>query len=190
MAFSLRAHVRHASYIAAVAFLPLLAGCSDGPTESSVAGQDPHVTASVNGSPWEANYEVPLVIGDVYPARDRAEVVGLEISPSFAGRQVTLTIEDFDGPGTYALGARSTGGSWGWYVTSPDVRAEGAVRMTTDRHYETGASGGTVIVTSYDASTGRIAGTFSFTAANVDDANDVVTVANGSFKGRLYIDRR
>jgi hypothetical protein len=168
------------SGILASGLVLLGAACSKDATDPGAATATPHVTASVAGTDWKANYLVEVAIGDLYGSENRVEVVGLEISPSYAGRQISLRLSNFTGVGTYALGPQSSG-TWGFYVTSSDVRTHtDEVTYTTQR-----TDAGTVTVTSFDATSGHIAGTFTVEVASDNDPTSSIRIANGSFDGHL-----
>lgn len=172
---------RSARATLAAAALALVAAC-DGSTDPD---SDAHVTAAIDGSGWRANYQVNQAVGDISPAGDRVEIVGLEIT-GVAGRQITIGIGNFAGVGTYAIGTTASG-RWALYLQSPDVFADPEVRAEQDvLYFSSRADAGTIAVTSWDAATGRIAGTFSFEATVGGQAQSTaVRVTNGSFAGRL-----
>lgn len=180
--------LRGARRAAVLGMLALVAACSrERGTEPLTIVPNAHVTATVAGEAFAANYQVGLAVGDVFPSLERLEIVGLELAPTFAGRQVTIVVNGFDGPGTYTIGDPMNGqGTFAFWVTSPDVRAAPSVREETDLFYETTAEvGGSITVTSYDDEEGIMAGTFAFSAVNQDDEADVVSVTGGAFMGRV-----
>ena len=169
------------SVILASGFLLLGVACSDDTTSPVV--NVPHVTASVDGVDFSSNYVVNVAIGDLDYNTHRIEIDGLDIAASYAGRQVTFHLDNFTGPGTYSLGVHDSG-TWGFYVTSGDVRTHvQEVIYDTQR-----ANAGTVTVTSFDSATNTIAGTFSLEVAPREEpTGTTVQITNGSFSGHLAI---
>jgi len=185
MSLSLVSSVRTGLRRLALLALVLGTACSDttGVQPETVV---PHVTANIGGSAWAANYLVSLAVGDLYEAEKRVDIVGLEIAPNHAGRQITLNLLNFAGPGTYSLGAVDTNGSSAYYISSPDVRASPAVRSQQDAIYTSRRAGaGTVTITSYSPASGEIAGSFSVEVVRSGDATAVIQITNGRFAGRI-----
>lgn len=99
--------------------------------------------------------------------------------------QVSFTFSNsITGPGTYELFSSGPGNNGGEYIVTT---GSNTVRYGTYL-YQTGpttgyAGRGNFIVTSFDATSRRMSGTFSYSAINTDDPNNVLTtdITNGSF---------
>jgi hypothetical protein len=167
--------------------LAVLGGCAgDSVTSTDTTNRSPEVLATIDGSPFKANFQVNLAIGDWYPNESRMEINALELASNNSGRQLSIYIQAFSGPGTYTIGAAGGGGSMAYLIVSPNVAAAPAVRESQDVVYRSQrANAGTITVTSYDASRRWIEGTFSIEAARLNDPTKVVTISGGSFAGRV-----
>ena len=166
----------------------LLGGCSSDSATLPDFGQakTPQVLATIDATPFAANYQVDLAIGDWYPNEKRMEINALELKSDNSGRQLSFYMNAFTGPGTYVIGTASAGGSSAYLIVSPNVLASIEVRQAQDVVYVTQrANSGTVTVTSYDATRRWIEGTFTIEAARLDDPTKVVTITSGSFAGRV-----
>jgi hypothetical protein len=147
-------------------------------------------TATVDGAPWTANANVGLgtAIGQVSASGQEVLVLGADISNATQARQITLRLNAFNGVGTYALGTGATGAA---ERTGPSYAFLTLFVPTQQRpvaEYETatGANAGTATVTSWDAATRRIAGTFSFTG-QASTPDSLVRITAGQFEGRLSV---
>lgn len=144
-------------------------------------------TASVDGATFAANYYVQSWVGEI--AGDRVAVVGLEVGSTYEGRQVTVIISGFTGPGTYVIDAESETGTWAFFVDSPDLRASASVRAQQDDFFATQkAEAGSITVASWDPASMRMVGTFSFEAVldGTADPQETVLITDGSFSGFVH----
>ena len=143
-------------------------------------------TASIDGATFTANYYVQSWVGEIL--QDRVAVVGLEVGDTYAGRQVTVIIDGFTGPGTYVIDAESDTTTWAFFVDSPDLRASAAVRAQQDDFFATQrVEAGSITVASYDPTTMRMVGSFSFEAVlDGADPEETVLVTDGSFSGFVH----
>lgn len=156
-----------------------LAACgSDSPVEPA---QSPFVSATVNGAPWRANFQVELAVADLMNQGRVLEVVGLQLNGDGSTQQVAAQITDYRGPGTYSLGDPATASGFGYYVTRAS-QAAASVSYATD-----GQNTGSITISALDMQTRRVSGTFSFRARQVDAAA-TVTIDSGKFAGRVVIE--
>jgi hypothetical protein len=145
------------------------------------------LTATINGTPWRANAPVGYGsdVGQTSPTGAQVLVVGGEVSNTGGpARLILLRLNDFTGPGTYALGTRAAN-----QLTGPSFAVlQLSVGPQPIAAYETvsGPTAGTVTVTTWDAQTRRIAGTFAF-SARASTPDSVVSIADGQFEGRLGV---
>jgi len=146
-------------------------------------------TATVDGAPWVANADLGLgaAIGQILDAAGQQVVVaGADVANNTQARRIVLRLNAFNGVGTYTLGTAGTGTD---ERTGPSY-ANLAVFVRTQQAplaaYATvsGANAGTATVTSWDATTRRIAGTFSFTG-RASTPDSLARITAGQFEGRL-----
>ena len=124
---------------------------------------------------WQASVNGVQKTGSFYScyydiSADKGIVISLHEGAGSNGNYVQLTLEG-DGtndlsPGTYTLGSGLGDGGW--------------VSGFTNYASNNGGSG-TLVITQFNLSTNKMSGTFSFTAKNLSNSSDVVTVTNGSF---------
>lgn len=154
----------------------VLAGC--GEADPTSLQTDAAMSASLNGAPWEANYQIQLAVADYYPAKEDLEITGLQVEyPDSSTEQITVVIRDFSGPGVYSIaGADSPAGAY--YVARERPEASSIRYESTEDHT------GSIIVESMNADTRWVTGTFEFGAAG---ESGTVEVKNGSFRGRYVI---
>lgn len=146
--------------------------------------------ATVDGLPWQRNANVGLgsAVAVLSPSLRQARIVAGEIATDGSrARIIGLRLNDFTGPGTYALGLAGIGSA---ELTGPSYAFLDVVLPSgqTLASYETGtgANVGTVTVTEWDAAARRIAGTFAFTA-QAGTADSVVRVTAGQFAGQTVV---
>lgn len=125
------------------------------------------MTASINGQAFSATQSATAAAASSN-AVSLYTITGTQLSGTTA-RTILVTLFNIAAPGTYPLGVNSTNfGGIGSYV-------EGSASWTTPLN----GAAGTVIVTSLTGS--RIAGTFTFNAADVLDPSSTRSVTNGAF---------
>ena len=186
MSVASRLTFRTAAGAVAFALVAALGCASDTPTSTVQTFNKPQASATIDGSPWAANYQIDLAVADWYPADKRMEINALEVHPDQSGRQLSIVLRQFTGPGTYELGPQGATvpplGSSAYYIASPDVSG----RLDSSMVYVTArANAGTVTIAAYDAGTGWISGTFTLDVARTDDQSKVIRITNGSFDGRV-----
>lgn len=89
-------------------------------------------------------------------------------------QSINLYLWEFDGEGTYPVGGEKNA-SCQWLTVNPNATYDCNETLAKD-----GVTTGTIVVTK--ASETSIEGTFEFTAVNVGDQEDKVTVTDGEFK--------
>lgn len=143
--------------LCSAALVLLLAACAgDGPTQPQVEGR---MTGTLDGAPWTGGawavlYKGSLSVGSM---RDRAE------------HHVTLEVP-FTGPGRYTVEA----GKGRYYETV------GLDVLT----YQAPVTTGTLVVDTYDATSGEITGTFELAASGPRGAT---SFQNGEFEARVFV---
>lgn len=157
----------------------LIAACgSDGPMEPD---RSPFVAATVNGSPWRANFQADLAVADLMQQGRVLEVVGLQVNADESTQQISVQIIDYQGPGTYPLGSRANAAGFGYYVTRANRTAESISYFTNAQHT------GTITIATVDTQRRRVSGTFRF-RAQLQEGETVVTVSPGEFQERYVIE--
>lgn len=158
---------------ALAAAIVLVAACDGEPTGLE---EDAAMSASINGTEWAANFQIQLAVGDYYPARDELQITGLKVYPDSSTQQITVIINDYSGPGTYAIGGEGSPGG-AFYVERASPADNSVFYHSGDDHT------GSVIIASMDAENRWVTGSFHFRAAR---DNGEVNVTDGSFRG-LYV---
>jgi hypothetical protein len=178
MTVAAKLHLLGARGAAALALVAVL-GCGGDSTAPERNGQ---ASATIDGTAWNANFQNDIAVADDYPEDQRMEINVLEVRPDQSGRQISLVLKPFTGPGTYVLGPHTVPGSSGYYVATPNVTAhtDSSSLFVSNR-----ANAGTVTVTKYDASGRWISGSFSLDVVQSNDPSKVVHITNGSFDGRV-----
>lgn len=163
--------------VAAVLGLVGLASCN---METTAPPFDPDAffTATAGEQEFAANYQVQRLVGEL--RQDTLVLTALDIAADNSAQQLTVIIDGFDGPGSYAIGAEDGGGSWAYYAESPNINVQGGEEFYLTRM----AEAGTVTVTSWNAGENRIVGTFTFTAVLEDsEPEEPIAITNGKFSG-------
>lgn len=144
-------------FLRSAALVLLLAACAgDSPTEPQAEGR---MTGTLNGAPWTGGawaslYKGSLSVGSM---RSRAE------------QHVVMEVP-FTGPGRYTVQP----GKGRYYETV------GLDVMT----YQAAATGGTLVVDTYDPASGEITGTLELTA---NGERGPVSFQNGDFEARVFV---
>lgn len=108
-------------------------------------------------------------------------MVGNQYSSSNPRPGVRITLDNLTGPGTYALLPNGDNQAAAW---------EGGASGKTYSSYNMPASStpvGQVVVSSYDASTRRLKGTFSFSGRSTGAGATTQQISNGSFDVRVLL---
>lgn len=144
-----------------------LFGCSnDNNTPAPANPSSGTMSAKIDGSAWSAALAVQAT-----KTNGVFQVSGSDNS----GKQMNVTIMNYNGPGTYALGGPATSGN--------GSNGRWTAGLSSDQTYNTmvGQGEGTCEITT--ESGGTVEGNFSFTAKNTDNAQ--VSVTEGTFKASL-----
>lgn len=142
----------------------ILSGCSDDDDTTNPATETTTFKAVIDGSDWEATSHNTMVSGGLF---------GLYGNDN-AGRQVIISTDAITRTGSY------TSGSLSYSLTHSDGSTSRWTAMLSDSTINN------FTVTSYDAATKKISGTFRFSGAKVFGASsepDTVKVTNGTFSG-------
>ena len=158
-------------------FMALFLAACENDDESSDGGDDPaatgeeFVTAKIDGVDYAAAQEPAVIVGATVEGGVFAVQGGTN-----EGETIRITINGYDGPGTYVTGDEVTNGSSLMYVTLTPVATwmNGGVTALVD-----GVGTGTIEVTS-DAD-GVVEGTFSFKGYNAEDMT-IKEFTEGKFK--------
>ncbi|HEV7991239.1 MAG TPA: DUF6252 family protein [Gemmatimonadaceae bacterium] len=175
-----------AAVAAALALITALGCASDTPTSTVTTRNPAQASATIDGTPWAANFQINLAVADWYPADQRMEINALELHPDSSGRQLSIVLKPFTGPGTYVLGPHNATASplasSAYFIASPNVtyKVDSSMVFASARQ-----NAGTVTVTDYDASARWISGTFTLEAAQTNDQSKVIHITNGTFDGRI-----
>ena len=146
----------------------LLTACSkkdDNPTESESNPAGGKMTAKINGTDWSAKTSV---VG-VY-TNNILTVTGQNNPGGTSSEQMQIVITNITKTGEYTLSIFGNTGRFTVATSPTDI----TTYLTMDQ------VAGTVNVTSLDSKGAK--GTFSFTAKNSNDQNDVKEITNGSFE--------
>ncbi len=122
--------------------------------------------AKIDGSSWKAALAVQAV-----KSGGTFQVTGSDNS----GKQLNVTIMNYNGPGNYTLGGPATSGN--------GSNGRWTAGLSSDQTYSTmvGQGEGTCNISKEEG--GKVEGTFSFTAKNTEGKQ--VTVTDGSFSAKL-----
>jgi hypothetical protein len=182
MGLAVKLHLFGARGAAALALAAVL-GCGGDSSTVPEQFRGAQATATIDGVPWKANFQVELGVADDYPQDQRMEINVLEVNSDQSGRQISLVLKPFTGAGTYVLGPYTAlTASAGYYIAAPNVTAK------VDSNWvfiSNRANAGTVTVTNYNAAGQWISGTFSLDVAQTNNPSKVVHITNGSFDGRV-----
>ena len=114
--------------------------------------------------------------GTTYAATTLSDSLGAITATAQTGGRadiLLLNLPGLNGVGTYRLESQSTNGQY--------VISNGGVPAASYSIAVTGGLNGTVTVTSYDAATQTMTGTFGFVATNRVYTYSTITVSNGRF---------
>jgi len=158
--------------LAVTSCLLLFTACHDSPS------------APAETKPFQARVNSQLFVADITDfstshAGSSLLISGVRTSVSGGGRQVSVQVNNWAGPGTYPL-AEPASGAFGFIIdfdASPQVSGSW---LTTSQ------ATGTLTVMSFDQTARQVRGTFSFEAR--DSTGNVQTVTQGSFTGNYLID--
>lgn len=162
----------------ALIFMALLVTACDNDDDSTDGGDDPDgatgtefVTAKIDGADYAAAQDPAVIVGATIDGGVFAVQGGTN-----DGETIRITINNYDGPGTYITGDVVTNGNMLAYVTLTPLATwmNGGVTALVD-----GVGTGTIEVTS-DAD-GVVEGTFSFKGYNGEDMT-TKTITEGQFK--------
>ena len=156
--------------LVAAGLVTVRAACSDGPTGSN----DLPFQAQIDGQAFVAtntDFSVSNGGGRLLISGIRAVGTGQ--------RQVSVQLDNWNGPGTYALGAPASGALG--FVTDRDASDNLLGNWET-----TAAAPGQVVVTSFDATGHTIKGTFSFEVRS--NTGQTLSVTQGRFMGSYFVD--
>lgn len=148
-----------------------VAACEDA-SEPGEIRDDPAMSAYVDGTLWEGNYQIERFIGEYTTAEGELEITGLQRESQTSTRQITLVIDEFAGVGTYTIGGGEAPA--GAYYVHTD---QGVTQFYGSGPEHTGS----VSVDTMDTENRWITGTFHFNA--VGDSGEV-EVTEGRFRGR------
>ena len=107
-------------------------------------------------------------------------ITGIRPTGSGTYRQVSVQLENWDGPGTYVLSAPDTNGAFGYVSDHKDDFTTLGSWMTT------AAAPGQVVVSEFYPAVRTIKGTFRFVARS--DSGQSLSVTEGRFSGTYFID--
>lgn len=174
----------------AVLTLGVAAACETEGTTSPLAATN-RMEATVDGVAWTANLDVGLGRSIGVFAGGAQQQVELRAGNTSStptgnlGRVLLLRIQNFQGPGTYVFGTPDAGPTAGpsfavllLYVPTRQAPIAEYATVTAP------AGSGTVVVTAWDSTTRRIAGTFAFRGV-AGTPDSVTVVSGGSFDGAL-----
>jgi hypothetical protein len=162
----------HAQILVVLTVIFLIAGCKDSLTPQLAPEGLPLVTAKINGVRWESA-DIPGVPASSYNrAVGTLHVAGNRYGPPRVGQWLAITIMDFRGDSTYALGAVNLG----------IYSIRGSAWYQTDSNHT-----GNVTVTRFDTTSRTVSGTFSFTARDVY-GTEVVIASEGRFDTAFSIE--
>lgn len=153
-------------------FLPLIlcsilfTACKDDDSPEDQDPADGTLTCNVDGQAWEGS----LVAQALYTT-DNRKTLTLTGQQAGDNSQVQVIVTPFDGVGTYTA-------TLGDFTATIGARYTGS-NPVTDTYTSSAGQGSVMVeVTSFEA-TGRVKGTFSFTAKNTSSQD--ISVTNGVF---------
>ena len=149
----------------------VLAACHDTPSEPA----DTPFQARINSQPFVATF----TDFSISNAGNRLLISGVRTAAGGGGRQVSVQLESWHGPGSYALGDPS-GGALGFILDLDTAHVSAGTWATTSQ------ATGLVTVTSLDQAGRQIRGTFYFQAQ--DSTGGLLTVSDGTFSGHYFVD--
>jgi len=149
----------------------VFAACHDTPSQPT---DTPPFQARINSQPFVAD----ITDFSISNAGSRLVITGVRTTPGGGGRQVSVQLENWNGPGTYQLGDPA-GGALGFILDRDATQMVGSWLTTSQ-------ATGQLTVSSVDQTGRRVVGTFSFEAR--DSLGNALTVSEGSFAGHYFVD--
>ena len=150
------------------AILLTITSCSKSNNSSSSSG----ISGTVNGSAWANSYPT---VGIFYSAAGELDVLGAQMK----GGDTTAIGVDIFTPFTLNSAVSLAGSNW--TLSYIDAKTQ----MTYDAG--TGASHGTITVTSYDSTGHKVGGTFAGTLYNTNGTSDSVVIGSGKFNSSFQV---
>lgn len=166
----------------ALSIIALLSSCKKEITELPDPTQTGANTfgAKVNGNLWAPQGFGPLPANDILESiivSNRLTIKARNFASSPNETEFEINVENVTGPGTYQLNMNAShpsfSGSYAYYVKR---------QLTPQNEWITSAAkGGTVTITKLDLPNKIIAGNFQFTAMNLYNTPELLTVTEGRF---------
>ncbi len=151
---------------------------TDPDDDTATAAGAEFLTAKVDGAAYEAAQDPAVIVGATIGNAGGMQVLVFQGGTN-SGETISISIVNYDGPGTYTTGDGPTNANSASYITIDPIAAWGS-NLVSSLIGELQA--GEVVITSQED--GVVEGTFSFEGYNAEDMTSKM-ITEGKFKANL-----